>query len=219
MIWYDDRIYVDGRRLGSTSRAWRWEPVSTGRRSRGRFGRALHEIDDAVVAFELVDREESSPSNGQGKPGDCEPIVTDANHAFRDLFSPDMKRVIGLPLNELIVPTDRQAEAEAFDRRTAAGQHTIAFVERTTTGGERTLCYCGIPTGADRGLAVYITVTGEREQALESVVDRVADLAERPTTRVTTASAARVRRFAAGLRQSGRVVGSVDAVDQESSAK
>ena len=174
--------------------------MSTDRRSTPRFGRALHEIDDAIVAFELVDRDENSRLQG-----DTEPIVTDANHAFRDLFSPDMKRVLGLPLNELIVPTDRQAEAERFDRRTAAGQHTVAFVDRTTTGGERTLCYCGVPTGPNRGLAVYTVVTGEREQALEAVVDRVADLAERPTTRVTAASADRVRRFAAGLRQSGRV--------------
>ncbi|WP_253736351.1 PAS domain-containing protein [Halohasta salina] len=188
--------------------------MSTDRPSTHRFERALHEVDDAIVAFELVGRDEDSRSQD-----DAEPIVTDANHAFRDLFSPDMKRVLGLPLNELIVPVDRQTEAERFDRRTAAGQHTVAFVDRTTTGGERTLCYCGVPTGPDRGLAVYTPVTGDREAALEAVVDRVADLAERPTTRVTAASADRVRRFAAGLRQSGRLGASVDADDQESAAK
>ena len=174
--------------------------MSTDRRSTPRFGRALHEIDDAVVAFELVDRDEPSPSGSRTQSDDAEPIVTDANHAFRDLFSPDMKRVLGLPLNELIVPASQRAEAAAFDRRTAAGQHTVAFVERTTTGGERTLCYCGVPTALDRGLAVYTPVTGDRAQALEAVVDRVADLADRPTTRVTAASAARIRRSAAGLR-------------------
>jgi len=169
--------------------------VSTDRPSQVRFERALHEVDDAIVAFELVDRDDDSRSQA-----DAEPIVTDANHAFRDLFSPDMKRVLGLPLNELIVPASQRAEAAAFDRRTAAGQHTVAFVERTTTGGERTLCYCGVPTGPDRGLAVYTPVTRDRAQALEAVVDRVADLADRPTTRVTAASAARIRRSAAGLR-------------------
>ena len=170
--------------------------MSTDRPSRVRFERALHEVDDAIVAFELVDRDDDSRSQS----GESEPIVTDANHAFRDLFSPDMKRVLGLPLNELIVPADRQAEAERFDRRTAAGQHSVAFVDRTTTGGERTLCYCGVPTGPDRGLAVYTPVTGNRAQALEAVVDRVADLADRPTTRVTAASVDRIRRSAAGLR-------------------
>ena len=169
--------------------------MSTDRPSRVRFERALHEVDDAIVAFELVDRDDDSRPQA-----DAEPIVTDANHAFRDLFSPDMKRVIGLPLNELIVPADRQAEAERFDRRTAAGQHTVAFVDRTTTGGERTLCYCGVPTGPDRGLAVYTPVTGDRAAALDAVVDRVADLADRPTTRVTAASADRIRRSAASLR-------------------
>ena len=179
--------------------------MSTDRSSPARFGRALHELDAAIVAFELDDREEHGSSGSQAKLGNTEPIVTDANHAFRDLFSPDMKRVIGLPLNELIVPASEQDEATAFDRRTAAGKHTVAFVERTTTGGERTLCYCGIPTGADRGLAIYTTVTGDRAQALESVVDFAADLAERPTTRVTTASADRIQQFAASLRQSGRI--------------
>jgi len=169
--------------------------VSTDRPSQVRFERALHQVDDAIVAFELVDRDDDSRSQA-----DAEPIVTDANHAFRDLFSPDMKRVLGLPLNELIVPASQRAEAAAFDRRTAAGQHTVAFVERTTTGGERTLCYCGVPTGPDRGLAVYTPVNRDRAQALEAVVDRVADLADRPTTRVTAASAARIRRSAAGLR-------------------
>jgi PAS domain-containing protein len=179
--------------------------VSTDRPSRVRFERALHEVDDAIVAFELVGRDDDSRSQA-----DTEPVVTDANHAFRDLFSPDMKRVIGLPLNELIVPADRQAEAAEFDRRTAAGQHSVAFVDRTTTGGKRTLCYCGVPTGPDHGLAVYTPVTGERAQALEAVVDRVADLADRPTTRVSAASAARVRRFAADLRESDRAGRSVD---------
>lgn len=198
--------------------AWGWEPVSTDRSSPARFGRALHELDAAIVAFELVDGEERSSSNGRTQSGDSKPIVTDANHAFRDLFSPDMKRVIGLPLNELIVPASEQAEAKEFDRRTAAGQHTVAFVERTTTGGEQMLCYCGIPTGAGRGLAVYTTVTGDRQQGLDTVVDLVADLAERPTTRVTPASADRIRRFAAGLRQSGRIGEPVDD-DYESLAK
>jgi|GEM_PF-294835 PAS domain-containing protein len=202
--------------------------MSIDRSSPARFGRALHELDAAIVAFELADsdersssgsrpqaddREERSSAGSQAQLGNTEPIVTDANHAFRDLFSPDMKRVIGLPLNELIVPANEQDEAAAFDRRTAAGKHTVAFVERTTTGGERTLCYCGIPTGADRGLAIYTTVTDDREQALESIVDRAADLAERPTTRVTAASADRVRQFAASLRQSGRVGESVEAGD------
>ncbi|MFO7834467.1 MAG: PAS domain-containing protein [Halohasta sp.] len=180
--------------------------MSTDRPSTPRFERALHEVDDAIVAFELVDRDDDS----RPQSGGSEPIVTDANHAFRDLFSPDMKRVLGLPLNELIVPADRQAEAAEFDRRTAAGQHSVAFVDRTTTSGERTLCYCGVPTGPDRGLAVYTPVTDGREAALEAVVDRVADLADRPTTRVTAASVDRVRRFAAGLRQSGRVEGDDD---------
>ena len=107
------------------------------------FGQLLHQIDDAVVKFEIEDGE---------------PIIVDANHAFRDLFSPDMKRVIGLPLNDLIVPADHEAEAEQFDERTAAGKSNVAFVERAA-GGEKTFLYRGIPYGDTQGFAIYTDVT------------------------------------------------------------
>ena len=108
------------------------------------FGQLLHQIDDAVVKFEIEDGE---------------PIIIDANHAFRDLFSPDMKRVIGLPLNDLIVPADHEAEAEQFDERTAAGKSNVAFVERAAAGGEKTFLYRGIPYGDTQGFAIYTDVT------------------------------------------------------------
>lgn len=108
------------------------------------FGQLLHSIDDAVVKFEIEDGE---------------PMIVDANHAFRDIFSPDMKRVIGLPLNELIVPADRASEAETFDERTADGKSNVSFVTRAAADGERTFLYRGIPYGDDSGFAIYTDVT------------------------------------------------------------
>ncbi|TQQ83080.1 hypothetical protein EGH24_06510 [Halonotius terrestris] len=108
------------------------------------FGQLLHRIDDAVVKFEIED----------GKP-----IIVDANHAFRDLFSPDMKRVIGLPLNDLIVPAEREAEAKEFDERTADGKSNVAFVKRAAADGEKTFLYRGIPYGDSQGFAIYTDVT------------------------------------------------------------
>ena len=149
------------------------------------FSQVLHEVDDAVVEFEIED--------GQ-------PIIVDANHAFRDIFSPDMKRVIGLPLNELIVPTDKQAEAQQFDERTAGGRTNVAFVERTTTDGEKTFLYRGIPTGENRGFAIYTDVTGEiqRQQDLSEIVEIATELSD-STEGETAAAARQIKRLAAGL--------------------
>jgi len=149
------------------------------------FGQVLHAVDDAVVEFEI---------------DDGEPMIVDANHAFRDIFSPDMKRVIGLPLNELIVPTDKQAEAQQFDERTADGRTNVAFVERTTTDGEKTFLYRGIPTGDNRGFAIYTDVTGElqRQQDLSEIVELAAELSEN-TEGKPAATATRIKRLAAGL--------------------
>ena len=108
------------------------------------FGQLVHQIDDAVVKFEI--------DNG-------EPIIVDANRGFRDLFSPDMKRVIGLPLNDLIVPADHETEAKQFDERTANGKSNVAFVTRAATDGEKTFLYRGIPYGEQHGLAIYTDVT------------------------------------------------------------
>ena len=119
------------------------------------FGQLLHRIDDAVVKFEIEDGE---------------PIVVDANHAFRDLFSPDMKRVIGLPLNDLIVPADRTDEAAQFDQRTADGKSNVAFVKRAAADGEKTFLYRGIPYGDTQGFAIYTDVT-ERVDDHEELLD------------------------------------------------
>lgn len=149
------------------------------------FDRVLHEVDDAVVAFEI---------------DEGEPMIVDANHAFRDIFSPDMKRVIGLPLNELIVPAGKQDEAQQFDERTADGRTNVAFVERTTTEGERTFLYRGIPTGEHQGVAIYTDVTGElqRQQDLSEIVELATELSDTDDDDVA-ASATQIKRLAAGL--------------------
>ena len=108
------------------------------------FDHVMHQIEDAVVQFELEDGE---------------PMIVEANHAFRDIFSPDMKRVVGLSLNDLIVPAGKTDEAKQFDERTAAGKSNVAFVTRAAADGNRTFLYRGIPYGNDRGFAIYTDVT------------------------------------------------------------
>jgi len=110
-------------------------------------------------------------------------VIVDANHAFRDIFSPDMKRVIGLPLNDLIVPAPKQDEAQQFDQRTSAGHSNVAFVERTTTEGTRTFLYRGIPYDEDHGFAIYTDVTGEleRQDELTEIMALADELRSNPT--------------------------------------
>jgi len=152
------------------------------------FERVFHHIDDAVVEFEIIDDE---------------PVIVDANHAFRDLFSPDMKRVIGLPLNELIVPTTKQSEAAQFDQRTADGRSNVAFVERTTTDGERTFLYRGIPYDEDHGFAIYTDVTGElhRQDELAEIIGLAEELLADPDAADTVDVARMIKTKAETLAQ------------------
>jgi len=206
------------------------------------FGQVLHHIDDAVVEFELVDgeehssssnrtqsgdryeqsssssrmqsddREERSSSSSRAKPDDREPIIVDANHAFRDIFSPDMKRVIGLSLNELIVPADKQEEATQFDQRTSDGRSNVAFVERTTTDGERTFLYRGIPADGDRGYAIYTDVTDQlqRQDILTEIIALSTELSDHPEETDVESTAAAIAERAQQLTAFSDLDGSVD---------
>ena len=150
------------------------------------FERILHRIEDAVVAFEIVDDE---------------PIIVEANHAFRDIFSPDMKRVVGLPLNELIVPAGKREEAEAFDQRTASGRSNVAFVTRRATDGPRTFLYRGIPYDESHGFAIYTDITDDRQYHadIERIEALAGELIASAEDSDTLEAAARIKRRASAL--------------------
>ena len=127
--------------------------------SNGRFKQLFEQLNDAVVEFEL--------DGG-------EPIVRGVNCAFVTVFGYDAEAAIGKPLNELIVPSSEQAEAESFDQRTADGESNAAVVRRATVDGDRTFVYRGVPYAEDRGFAIYSDITDEmqRERYLD-VLQRV----------------------------------------------
>ncbi|MFD1642090.1 PAS domain-containing sensor histidine kinase [Halohasta litorea] len=142
--------------------------------SEGCFRHLFEELEDAVVKFELVDREERSSSSSRAEPGESEPVIIDANDAFTDVFGYDGETVIGEPLNELIVPAAKRAEAAQFDQRTQDGESNAAIVERMTDEGERKFVYRGVPYEEDYGFAIYSDITDElqRERHLD-VLHRV----------------------------------------------
>lgn len=127
--------------------------------SDGRFERLFNQLADAIVEFRLED--------GQ-------PLIVDGNKAFCDAFAHGVEDVTGEPLNELIVPTDHQQEAKAFDQRTADGESNAAVVERMTVDGNRTFIYRGVPCDDGHGFAIYTDITEElrRERHLD-VLQRV----------------------------------------------
>ena len=123
-------------------------PHSQNTEPTNRFEMLFEQLTDPVVEFEQ---------------DDGEPIIVNANAAFYDTFAP-VESIVGLPLNELIVPADRRDEAATFDQRTASGMTNRAVIERSTAEGRRKFLYRGVPVGDDRGFAIYSDVTEKLNQ-------------------------------------------------------
>jgi len=142
-----------------------------------RYRHLIEHVQDAVVEFDLVDGE---------------PIVTDVNRAFVDVFGYDADEIRGESLNQWVVPDWKIAEAKGLDANTASGEVNYQQVTRETTTGLREFLYRGIPyaggeggEGSDDGLdggsgdldggfAVYtdLTEVSRNERRLE-VLNRV----------------------------------------------
>lgn len=106
----------------------------------------IEHIQDAVVAFELVDGE---------------PIVRGVNESFVECFGYDRGEIVGARLNEYIVPAWLQREATELDRRTDAGEINYSRVQRQTDEGLREFLYRGVPYDGEDvdGYAVYTDLT------------------------------------------------------------
>ncbi|TQQ83501.1 HAMP domain-containing histidine kinase [Halonotius terrestris] len=123
-----------------------------------RFETLFEQLNDPVVEFKL---------------DDGEPIIVQANAAFREVFCV-VDSVAGLPLNDLIVPADRQGEATDFDERTADGKPNRAVIERTTADGTRKFLYRSVPIGENHGFAIYSDITAKlRQERYLDVLQRV----------------------------------------------
>ena len=123
--------------------------MESNQRSSEEFKHLFNNLNDAVVKFELV--------NG-------EPQVLETNDAFCEAFGCESASVIGEPLNDLIVPPSKLAEAQQFDQRTHTGQSNAAVVERMTDEGKRTFVYRGVPYKDRYGFAIYSDITDEMQQ-------------------------------------------------------
>lgn len=117
----------------------------------------VEHIQDAVVAFELVD----------GRP-----TIRGVNEAFVEQFGYPRSELLGSDLNECIVPPWLRTEAAALDDRTESGETNHRQVRRQTASGLREFLYRSVPYDAEGpidGYAVYtdLTETTRRERQLK----------------------------------------------------
>jgi len=142
------------------------------REERDRRAALFEHRSDAIVYVEFVD-------------GD--PVVEAVNPAFEATFGHDESDIVGVPLDEVVVPGDRDAPETASWAR--AGDQLDAEVTRETTDGRRVFRLRTAPIHPDddsaHGYAVYTDVTErkERERRLhaqkrkvEALHDRAADI-------------------------------------------
>ncbi|MEZ3115890.1 ATP-binding protein [Halobaculum sp. MBLA0147] len=101
-------------------------------------------------------------------------VIRAANDAFVEVFGYDRERAVDSEVDELIVPPDRQTEADAVDEQVRAGERVDATLERQAASGLRVFRFRNIPLAeADPvdGFAVYADVT-ERQRRQREAAER-----------------------------------------------
>ena len=103
---------------------------------------------------------------------DGEPYVEEVNAAFADCFGWDTGEVVGDPIDDLVVPSERHGEAERLNHRVVAGDLIDQVVRRRTADGVGDFRLRNIPVpDADSidGYCVYADITAykRRERELE----------------------------------------------------
>ncbi|MXV63571.1 PAS domain S-box protein [Natronorubrum sp. JWXQ-INN-674] len=124
---------------------------------RDRFFALFENVPDAVVNTRLHD-------DG--------PIIEDVNSAFERVFGYDEQEVLGKPLDQFIVPTNRTQTAETLNHHGVSGDPVEAEVKRRTADGLRDFMMRVVPMQIDdeseRAFGVYTDIT-ERKQRQKRV--------------------------------------------------
>jgi PAS domain S-box-containing protein len=123
------------------------------RAQRDRLGALFENVPGAAVSYEMIDGE---------------PVVRRVNSGFERTFGYAEATVVDEPLDEFIVPTDAEAEAERYNTRLEHGERVQAEVERQTADGLRYFLLQVIPLEIgeenSRGYVIYTDVTEQRER-------------------------------------------------------
>lgn len=110
---------------------------------------------------------------------DGDPIVTNVNPAFENVFGFERTEIIGENLDECIVPPDRTDEADRLNQRGIAGEPVEVEVTRRTTQGVREFLLCTAHLADDeehhRSYAIYLDISElkRRERELKRKNERL----------------------------------------------
>lgn len=133
------------------------------REERDRFAALFENVPDAVVS---------------SRHEDDEPIVEQVNPAFEQVFGYEEDELVGEPLDRFIVPADREADADAVNRRGRKGEIIEGEVKRRTTNGLRDFMMRIVPMkmgeANERGFGVYTDITEQKQrQKRVEILNRV----------------------------------------------
>ncbi|MFB6361600.1 MAG: PAS domain S-box protein [Halobacteriales archaeon] len=140
-------------------------------REKERFRTLFENTNDAVAWVEYVDNQ---------------PVIRDANPAFKDLFEPMGESVEDRPMDEIVASEDRRSEAAELSRRVRAGDQLSAEITRDTVDGPRTFRWEAVPMEdptdgeINHAFAVYSDISDlrERERELErfqTIIEAIGD--------------------------------------------
>ncbi len=91
-----------------------------------------------------------------------EPTIVDANEAFLDTFADGESSLAGEPVDDLVIPPDREAEAERIDERVRAGDTVDEHLRRRAADGLRDFRFRNVPLPDDDridGYGIYADIT------------------------------------------------------------
>ena len=105
-----------------------------------------------------------------------EPIVTQVNSAFEDVFGYESESIVGNSLDTHIVPDDRIDEAEAINQHVRAGGRLESreVLRETADGLRQFLIQNAVYDDGAGGFAIYTDITDRRER--EETFERNRDL-------------------------------------------
>lgn len=124
------------------------------------YKRLFEQLNDACVIFTIQNET---------------PIINNANNAFKQTFCHDPNTSLtNKSLNKLVVPEEKQQEANRLDKQTIRNTVNEEIIERKTKTGVRTFIYRGIPLEGNKGLGIYMDITERlRQKQYIDVLQRV----------------------------------------------
>jgi len=123
------------------------------RAERDRFAALFENVPDGVVSVTQLE-------DG--------PVVEEVNPAFERIFGYEGDELVGSPLDQYVVPTERTADADTLNRRGSRGEIGDTEVKRRTANGLRDFRLRVVPMemdgSSDRAFGLYTDITAQKQR-------------------------------------------------------